>query len=395
LVQFALIWHLTVTTGSATVLATAVLVGMLPNVLLGPLVGALVDRWDRRRIMLIADGSIALATLIMALLFALDAAATWHIYAVMFIRSLASAFHGNAMIASTSLMAPVEHLARIQGINEMLNGGLHVIAAPLSALLLEVLPLQGFLAIDVVTALFAIAPLLLIRIPQPGRTTHNQAQHEAQPTLWQDVKAGVRYLLGWPGLLIISLMTVGINFVLMPAFSLLPLLIKDHFGGGAMQLGWVESAMGIGIVAGGGLLGLWGGFERRIVTSMLGLMGMGAGALILALAPPWAMSLAVGGAFFFGMMNPMTMGPFFAVIQSTVEPEMQARIFSLLRSVGTGMAPLGLLIAGPVADLVGIQAWFLLGGSICVMMAISGLLIPAVVNIEMKRNALAALDVAA
>jgi MFS transporter, DHA3 family, macrolide efflux protein len=386
LVQFALIWHLTVTTGSATVLATAVLVGMLPNVLLGPLVGALVDRWDRRRIMLIADGSIALATLIMALLFALDAAATWHIYAVMFIRSLASAFHGNAMIASTSLMAPVEHLARIQGINEMLNGGLHVIAAPLSALLLEVLPLQGFLAIDVVTALFAIAPLLLIRIPQPGRTTHNQAQHEAQPTLWQDVKAGVRYLLGWPGLLIISLMTVGINFVLMPAFSLLPLLIKDHFGGGAMR---------IGIVAGGVLLGLWGGFERRIVTSMLGLMGMGAGALILALAPPWAMSLAVGGAFFFGMMNPMTMGPFFAVIQSTVEPEMQARIFSLLRSVGTGMAPLGLLIAGPVADLVGIQAWFLLGGSICVMMAISGLLIPAVVNIEMKRNALAALDVAA
>lgn len=96
LVQFALIWHLTVTTDSATVLATAVLVGMLPNVLLGPLVGALVDRWDRRRIMLIADGSMALATLTLALLFALDAAATWHIDAVMFIRSLASAFHGNA-----------------------------------------------------------------------------------------------------------------------------------------------------------------------------------------------------------------------------------------------------------------------------------------------------------
>ena len=394
LVQFALIWHLTVTTGSATVLATAVLVGMLPNVLLGPLVGALVDRWDRRRIMLVADGSMALATLILALLFALDAAATWHIYAVMFIRSLAAAFHGNAMIASTSLMAPVEHLARIQGINEMLNGGLNVVAAPLSALLLEVLSLQGILAIDVVTALLAIAPLLLIRIPQPGRAAQAQARYEAQPSLWQDFKAGVRYLLGWPGLLIISLMTVGINFVLMPAFSLLPLLIKDHFGGGAIQLGWVESAMGVGIVAGGGLLGGWGGFERRIAAAMVGVVGVGAEALVLALAPPWAMFLAVAGAFLFGMMNPMTMGPFFAVIQSTVEAEMQARVFSLLRSVGTGMAPLGLLIAGPVADLVGIQAWFLLGGIICVIMAVSGLLIPAVVNIETRRNFLTALKVA-
>lgn len=193
-------------------------------------------------------------------------------------------------------------------------------------------------------------------------------------------------MLGWPGLLIIGLMTVGINFTIIPAFSLLPLMVKDYFGGNAIQLSWIESAMGIGIIAGGALLGVWGGFERKILTSMIGLIGMGAGTLIIALAPASAMFLAIGGALLVGMMNPITMGPFFAVLQSTVEPDMQARIFSLLSSVGTGMVPVGLMIAGPVADRVGIQAWFLLGGSLCILMAVAGLFIPAVMKIEQKHN---------
>ena len=386
LVQFALIWYLTIQTGSATVLATASLVGMLPNVILGPFVGTLVDRWNRRWIMLLADSIITLATIVLAILFALDAVAIWHIYVVMFIRSLASSFHGNAMSASTSLMVPVENLTRIQGINQILNGGLNVVSAPLGALLLDVLPLQGILAIDVVTALVAILPLFFIQIPQPGRIERGQVQREAKATVWQDFKAGLRYVLGWPGLLIVSLMTVGINFTIIPAFSLLPLLVKDYFGGDAIQLGWVESAMGIGMIVGGALLGVWGGFERKILTSMMGLMGMGAGTLILALAPSSAMLLAVCGALLVGLMSPITMGPFFAVIQSTVEPDMQARIFSLLSSVGTGMTPIGLMIAGPVADRVGIQAWFLLGGSLCVLMGVAGLFIPAVMNIEEKSS---------
>jgi DHA3 family macrolide efflux protein-like MFS transporter len=106
------------------VLATASLVGMLPNVVLGPFIGTLVDRWNRRRIMLVADSIVALATLLLVALFALDVVEVWHIYAVIFIRSLASTFHGNAMSASTSLMVPVEQLTRIQGLNQLLNGGL-------------------------------------------------------------------------------------------------------------------------------------------------------------------------------------------------------------------------------------------------------------------------------
>jgi MFS transporter, DHA3 family, macrolide efflux protein len=384
LVQFALIWHLTVKTGSATVLATASLVGMLPGVVLGPFIGTLVDRWNRRWIMLLADSIIALATLVLAVLFALDAVTIWHIYAVMFLRSLAGSFHGNAMSASTSLMVPVENLTRIQGINQMLNGGLNVVSAPLGALLLNVLSIQGILAIDIVTALLAILPLFFIHVPQPERIERGKTGGETHATVWQDFKAGLRYMLGWPGLLVICLMTVGINFTIIPAFSLLPLMVKDFFGGDAVQLGWVEAAMGIGMIVGGGLLGVWGGFKRKILTSMLGLMGMGAGTLVIALAPSSALFLAAGGALLVGMMSPITMGPFFAVIQSTVAPDMQARIFSLLSSIGGAMAPLGLMIAGPLADRSGIQAWFLLGGALCVLMGVAGLFIPAVMNIEEK-----------
>ena len=383
LVQFALIWYLTVQTGSATVLATASLVGLLPNVILGPFIGTLVDRWDRRRIMLVSDTVITLVTIGLAVLFTLDAVEVWHIYVVMFIRALFGSFHTNAMAASTSLMVPVEHLTRIQGINQMLNGGLNVVAAPLGALLLGVLPMQGILAIDVVSALFAIVPLLFTRIPQPDRHT-GFTEDDGQETIWQGVKSGLRYVIGWPGLLIVSLMTVGINFTIIPAFSLMPLLVKEYFAGGAIHLGWVESAMGIGMFVGGAVLGAWGGFRRNIVTSMLGLIGMGLGTLVFAVAPSTALWLAVIGSLLVGIMTPMTIGPFYAMIQTIVEPDMQARIFSLLNSVGSAMVPIGLLVAGPVADRFSIQVWFLFGGLLCILMAICGLFIPAVMQIESR-----------
>jgi DHA3 family macrolide efflux protein-like MFS transporter len=181
-------------------------------------------------------------------------------------------------------------------------------------------------------------------------------------------------------------MAVLINFVLAPAFSLLPLLVKDYFGGGAIQLGWVESAFGIGVITGGGILGAWGGFKRRILTTFLGLIGIGIGAFMLGLAPSSLLILAIAGSLVIGLMMPMVNGPIFAVMQSTVEPDIQARVMSLLGSVSAGAAPIGLAIAGPVSDLVGIQIWFVISGVICIVLALSGLAIPAVMNIESDRE---------
>jgi DHA3 family macrolide efflux protein-like MFS transporter len=389
LVQFALIWHLTIKTGSGTVLATASLVGMLPQVILGPLVGTLVDRWNRRWIIVLANSITTLASITLAILFVLDDAAIWHIYVVMFIRSLAGSFHGNAMIASTSLMVPVENLTRILGLNHMFIGGLNVVSAPLGALLLGILPLQGLLAINGITALFVILPLLFIQIPQPARIEFGLEQYGVQSTIWQDFQAGFKYMFKWLGLLIIGLMAVLINLVVTSGYSWFPLLIKDYFGGNTIQLGWVESAIGIGVILGGALLSIWGGFESKILTSLMGVMGLGIGTLIIGLAPSSAILMTIGGALFLGLMNPIANGPIFALIQSTVKPDMQARIFSLITSLCGGMAMIGSMIAGLVTDQIGIKALFLPGGSLCILIGLVGSCILAVMNKEEKRSDLA------
>jgi DHA3 family macrolide efflux protein-like MFS transporter len=234
LVQFALIWWLTQETGSATILALASMVGLLPQVVLGPFIGALVDRWNRRQILLIADTMVALVSLILAILFLSGDVQIWHVFLLMFIRSIGGGFHGPAMIASTSLMVPREHLTRIQGLNQTLHGGLNIVSAPLGAILLEWLPMEGILGIDVITAAFAIVPLFFIGIPQPDT---RQEDDGSTSTVLEDVRTGFRYMLGWPGLMAIAMMAVLINMLLTPAFSLLPILITEHFRGDALYLG--------------------------------------------------------------------------------------------------------------------------------------------------------------
>ena len=385
LVQFALIWWLTKTTGSATVLATASLVGLLPQVILGPFIGALVDRWNRRWTMIVADGLIALATLLMVGLFWTGAIEIWHIYGLLFFRSAASGFHWPAMQASTSLMVPKEHLSRVQGINQTLQGLLNIGAAPLGALLLSVLPMQGVLSIDIFTALLAILPLFFIAIPQPQRVLA-ATESANQPTYWQDLRAGFRYVSAWPGLVLILLMATVINLLSTPAFALLPLLVIKHFGGEAIQLAGLESAFGIGMLTGGLILSVWGGFRRRVLTSMLGLMFLGVGMIGLGLTPASLFILAIAMMFVIGVGSPITNGPLFAVVQDVVAPEMQGRVLSLIGSMATAMTPLGLIIAGPLADRLGVQSWFIIGGIATILMGVSGLFIPAIMNLEQGRK---------
>lgn len=393
-VQFALVWWLTQTTGSATVLATAALAGILPQVVVGPFAGALVDRWNRRLVMIGADTLIALSTLGLIALYLLGLMQVWHIYAVMFMRSALGGFHWTAMQASTSLMVPHAHLARVAGFNQTLHGAMNIIAPPLGALLLSVLPLHAVLAIDVVTAAMAVTPLLFIAIPQPAQPPTGAAS--ARPSVLGDLRAGLRYVATWPGLLAIILMAMALNFIINPAFSLMPLLVTKHFGGGALQLGWLESAWGVGVVAGGLTLGAWGGFRRRVITSLLGVVGMGVGTLAIGLAPASAFAVALGGMFFGGFMNPMANGPLFAMLQATVAPEMQGRVMALMGSGAAAMMPLSLLIAGPVADALGVRVWYIIGGAACVAIGLAAFAMPAVMNVDQNhRSAQPAVEVPA
>ncbi|MEJ2207959.1 MAG: MFS transporter [Anaerolineae bacterium] len=376
---FALVWWLTKTTGSATVLTMSTMAAILPGVVLGPFVGALVDRWSRKRVMLAADGFVALVAVWLVYLFWSGSMQVWHLYVALAARSLGEAFHWPAMQASTSLMVPEKHLSRVAGLNQSIRGGLNVVAPPLGALLLELLPLHGIMGIDVVTAGLAMTTLLFVTIPQPQRADAEAGQ---MPSVWGDVRAGLRYVRGWPGLMAILGMAMIINFVVNPSFSLMPLLVTDHFQGGALQLGWLQSAWGVGVVAGGLLLSVWGGFRRRIYTSLLGMVIAGVGIAAVGLVPGSGFVWAVSALFVAGAMNPLINGPLFAILQATVAPEMQGRIFTLVSSFATAMMPLSLAIAGPLADAVGVRPWYVVGGIVFSLVGVVGFFIPAIVKVE-------------
>lgn len=379
LVQFALVWYMTEQTGSATVLATATILSILPGIFLGPFAGALVDRWNRKLVMLVADGVTALATVVLVFLFWSGDIQIWHLFVAQFVRAVGGTFHWPAMSASTSLMVPDKHLSRIAGINQAMQGVLGIIAPPLGAFLMSILRMYEVLAIDIGTAMLAIVPLLFVHIPQPEKKLEGMLTPKQ---LFFDVREGFRYLSKWPGMLILLGMATLINMLFNPAFSLLPLLITRVFNGGAMQLGVINSAWGAGVIIGGVALGVWGGFKRKIYTSMMGMIGMSVGTMILGAAPGTLFGVAIAGMALAGVMNPITNGPLFALLQARIAPEMQGRVFTLVGSLSSAASPIGLALAAPVAETLGIRFWFFIAGALCMAMGVSGYLIKAVRTLD-------------
>lgn len=383
LVGFALVWHLTESTGSATVLATAAMMEWLPRVFLGPLAGTLVDRWNRRVVMLAADSLTAVATAVMIYLGWLGTLELWHIYLLMMVRSVGGAFHFPAMLASTSLMVPEEQLVRIQGLNQLLQGVMNIAAPPLGALLVAILPLHGILGVDVGTAALAILPLLFVQIPQPRSETGAAG---GESSVWQEMREGFGYVWRWAGLRKVIIMAILINFISMPAIILLPLLVNKEFGGGAMEIAAMQSSWAIGFLLGGLLLSVWGGFGRKITTATLAMFGSGIAMLIVGVAPGTALTVALGGTLLGGLMNVLINGPAFALLQSIVQPEMQGRVLSLVISLANGMTPIGLAIAGPLSEITGVRFWFILTSTVFIMAGLYALASTDVRNIEDRRS---------
>jgi DHA3 family macrolide efflux protein-like MFS transporter len=379
--QFAITWWLARSLDSATVLAVATLMALLPNILLGPLAGVLVDRWPRRRIIMLADGVGAVGAAVLMLLFWTDAIQIWHIYLITFVRGLAGAFHFAAVQASTTLMVPQEQLARVGGMNQTVQGINMLAAPPVGALLLELLSLEWMMAIDVVTALVAVGLIFLIRIPQPATSV----TPEQRPTILADLRSGFLYIWHWPAMLTILLMSAVLNLLMVPALSLLPILVLRHFHGDALQLASLNTTMGVGFVAGGLLLGAWGGFKRRILTGVLGLSGMSMGTLLVGFAPADSFWIALAGIGIMAIFITIGNGSFMAIMQAVVAPEMQGRIFTVLGSIVQAMTPIGLLIGGPLADRFGVQLWYLLSTVAVLVMSAAMLLSPTIMRLEDHR----------
>lgn len=377
LVQFALVWWLTAETGSGMVLATASLVALIPGVALGPFIGALVDRWDRRRIMLVADAAVALATLALAALFAVDVIRLWHIYAALVVRSVGSAFHWPAMSVSTTLMVPKEHYSRIAGLNRSLGGAANMLSPLLGAALVSAVPMAAVLAVDVVTAAIAIVPLLLIRLPElPARSAH------ASRSLISDLREGLQFVLSWPGLRAVLGIATTLNALAGAAFSLLPLLIVTRFQGAAFHFAAVQTAEGAAVVVTGLVVAAWGGFKHRMRAAMIGMIFTGAWLLGLALVPSSMFPAAVALLFCIGATSTVTNASYSAALRASIPPDLLGRVFTLVNTAEEGLKPVALVAAGVLADRVGAGVWFAIDGATAIAIGVIALFAPAILQLE-------------
>lgn len=370
LTQFVLLWWITDTTGNVADLGMAGLMALLPQAILGPLGGAFADRHNRRLIMLVSDLISAACMLVLIALFLSDSVALWHVYTMMAIRSAMQAFQQPAAAASTAMLVPESFLTRAAGLNQTLFGIMTVGAAPLGALAISMMPIGWALGIDVLTAVLGVIPLLIFTIPQLTRAASNTSLwaefKEGMHTIWQHADLRQLYLL----------LTVAVMIV-MPLFTLLPLLVKAHFGGGAADVALIESLGGIGMIVGGVLIAVLPPKRRSLWV----LWGFGLSCLSFALtALPgagqygWAVLFWVLGATAYALGN----GPFMAIIQHRIPNQLQGRVIALLTTMMALAAPIGLAVATPLGNVIGVRNLFITLGILGCLTMLLGLFSKAI-----------------
>jgi DHA3 family macrolide efflux protein-like MFS transporter len=327
--------------------------------------------------MAVSDGLIAISITILALLYYTGVVQIWHIIVVVMFGSIVGSFHYPAMAATTTLMVPKRHLGRIGGMNQTLTGLASILAPPLGAVLLGLLPMGSILAIDVLTALLAITVVLVLEIPQPEITEEHMEQH-----VLENLVEGLRYILNWRAMTVIVLVAMMINFVVPPAFTLLPILVAVDYAGDEATFAIIQSTLSMGVVLGGILLSIWGGGRRKIVSGM-GILTMTGGGLVLISIGPPRLSLYILAVFFsVGFLVSMVNGLLTATLQGIVPPEIQGRVFALFGSLATAMTPVGLALAGPIADSLGVPFWFLVGGVVTMVTSTLALLSKSIRSVD-------------
>jgi DHA3 family macrolide efflux protein-like MFS transporter len=375
LTQFVLIWWVTQTTGSTSALAIAGIVALLPQALLGPLGGAVADRFSRRGILMLADTISAVCMLVLVWLFQSGQVQLWHVYVMMSIRSSMQAFQQPAAAASTAMLVPSDWLNRAAGLNQTLGGIITIAAPALGALALAVLPFHGALLIDVTTALLAVMLLFLYRIPQPQRDTTQQS------SLWGDFVAGVRVVVHHRGLLLLYAVVTLMVVLIMPVFSLMPLFVTTHFGGDVNQVALMQVIGGVGLIA-GGIVTFLLNFQRKIVTLLVSYALACALIAGTALTPGSLFWLAVVwwalGASVFSAGN----ATLIALLQSQVPNIFQGRIISLLTTVMGLASPIGLGLVALLGTLIDVRAVFIFGGAVAATICLLGFAAPSLVRIE-------------
>lgn len=380
LVNFAIIIWLSLETGSAEVLAWAAIAALLPQTIIGPFAGVFVDRWNRKRVMMLADSFIALCTLILAILFWMKVAEMWHIFVLLGLRSIGSALHMPAMQASVPLLAPSAQLTRIAGVNQMIMSVSQIAGPALGAMLIAIWNIEYVLMFDVAGALIAVSSLLFVRIPNPPKTEN------IKRSVVKELKEGTMIILRNKGLSLVFLFSILTTFFLMPVSVLFPLMTFNHFGGTEFQAGLIEAIWSVGALVGGAIMGV-----RVYKVNRVGLINWmylvcGITFLLSGLLSPnafvWFAILTVLAGISGAVYNSAFMG----LIQTKVKAEALGRVISIFFTFMLIPSMLGLIGIGFFADTLGLTASFILCGAIIIVIGIIAFLTPAAMRLDKQED---------
>lgn len=377
IVNFAIVLWLSLETGSAEVLAFATMAALLPQSVLGLFTGIFIDRWKRKRVMIMADSFIAFCTLILAVLFYFDLAKISHIYVLLALRSVGSAFHMPAMQASVPLLAPKSELMRIAGINQVIQSVCNIAGPALAGLFITMMKMTNILLLDVAGAAFACLSLCFVFIPDPSHEERNSELH-----LWREAKEAIMEVRNQYGLSWLFLLSILATFVIMPVSVLFPLMTLNHFAGNAFQVSLVEVSWGGGALLAGALLGQkkyrWNGI--LLINGMyiaLGLTFLFSGLLPVSGFIWFAVLTALGG-----VCGSLYFATFTTVIQSRIDPGVMGRVFSFYMSFSMLPSMIGLLSTGFLADSIGLGNTFIISGGFLCLIGIISFFIPSLISLK-------------
>lgn len=355
-VQFAVIWWLTIQTESAMTLAMASIVAFIPTMVLGPFAGVWIDRYNRRSVMIAADCLVALSSLILGIVFlVVETPPIWFIYCILFVRGLGNTFHGPAMQATIPMLVPVEMLTKAGGWGSFVNSASAMLGPVLGAALMAFLPIASIMLVDILGAIFAVICLLFVAIPDIPQTGQ-------KVQILSDMKQGLAAIRANKPLMAVLIPMLLVNVIFMPLGSLFPLLVRTHFLGGAWHNSIVEFVFAGGLLVSSVVMGVWGGMKNRFLMASLAIGILGFASLVSGALPAGAFWIFVLCCFFMGSTGTFINVPLMAYTQETIAPERMGKVFSLLMTGMTLAMPIGLLVAGPVSEIIGVDRWFFWSG---------------------------------
>lgn len=361
LVQYAIMWHITLVTKSGLMMTLYILCGFLPTVILSPYAGVWADRYNRKRLIMLSDSSIAVSTLILALLFLAGFDSISLLFAVSAIRALGTAIQTPTALAMIPQMVPKDQLTRINGIQGSIQSVNFLIAPVVSGALMTLAPIESIFFIDVVTAIIGVATLgLLVKV-----TPHQKAVDESPKSSLEEIKLGFRYIRSNQYVMSFFLyLSAQMFFVGAPAF-LTPLQVTRSFGSDLWRLTAVELVFAIGMILGGLIMAYWGGFANRVHTMIFAIMMIGLFVIALGVAPNFWIYLFF--MIIIGIALPMFNTATNVLLQEKVEEHYLGRVFAVLTMINSSMMPLGMVVFGPVSDVVAIEKIMIVTGALVLM----------------------------